>query len=45
MFVAGYRGSPLGVLDQTFLSQKKIFEAHNIFSNNVLNEDLAAFAV
>ena len=45
LFVAGYRGSPLGVLDQTFVGQQKLLDEHNVVFNNGLNEDLAATAV
>lgn len=45
MFIAGYRGSPLGIVDETFLKEQKLLDAHNIVFNNGLNEDLAATAV
>ena len=44
-FVSGYRGSPLGGLDTTFLKAKKHLEQHHIRIQPGLNEDLAATAV
>jgi indolepyruvate ferredoxin oxidoreductase len=44
-FISGYRGSPLGGLDQTFMRARKIFEASKIRFEPGLNEDLAATAV
>jgi indolepyruvate ferredoxin oxidoreductase len=45
MFIAGYRGSPVGGLDQAFLAQHKLLKSHDIVFSNGLNEDLAATAV
>ncbi len=45
MFVSGYRGSPVGMLDAALLRQKKILEEKNIRFVDGLNEDLAATAV
>ena len=44
-FISGYRGSPLGGLDQQFLRSKKLFDAQDIVFQPGLNEDLAATAV
>ena len=44
-FVTGYRGSPLGGLDQQFLRAGKLFERNDIVFQPGLNEDLAATAV
>ena len=44
-FVSGYRGSPLGGLDQQLLRAKKQLDAANILFQPGLNEDLAATAV
>ncbi|MCF8175410.1 MAG: indolepyruvate ferredoxin oxidoreductase family protein, partial [Burkholderiaceae bacterium] len=44
-FVTGYRGSPLGSVDQEFWKAKKILEAQHIRFQAGLNEDLAATAV
>ncbi len=44
-FVTGYRGSPLGGLDQQFLRAKKLFDQNNIVFQPGINEDLAATAV
>ncbi|WP_244599974.1 indolepyruvate ferredoxin oxidoreductase family protein [Blastochloris tepida] len=41
-FVTGYRGSPLGGLDQQFLRAKRLLEARDIRFQSGLNEDLAA---
>ena len=43
-FVSGYRGSPLGGLDQQLLRVKKLIEAAPIHFEPGLNEDLAATA-
>ena len=45
MFIAGYRGSPVGGLDQAFMAQNKLLTSHDIVFSNGLNEDLAATAV
>ncbi len=44
-FVSGYRGSPLGGLDQTLWQNSAELEAHRIKFQPGLNEDLAATAV
>src|SRR6266853_4334835 len=45
MFVSGYRGSPVGMLDAALLKQEKLLLEHNIRFVDGLNEDLAATAV
>ena len=45
MFVSGYRGSPLGMLDAALLRNRKALLEHNIHFVDGLNEDLAATAV
>ncbi len=44
-YVSGYRGSPLGGLDLTFMRARKFLEAHDIVFHPGLNEDLAATAL
>ncbi len=44
-FVSGYRGSPLGSVDQEFWKAKKILEPQHIRFQAGLNEDLAATAI
>lgn len=44
-FVSGYRGSPLGAVDQELWKAKKYLEASNIKFVPGLNEELAATAV
>ncbi|BAL26299.1 indolepyruvate ferredoxin oxidoreductase family protein [Azoarcus sp. KH32C] len=44
-FVSGYRGSPLGGLDQTLWKAKKHLAEHDIVFQPGVNEDLAATAV
>ena len=44
-FVSGYRGSPLGAVDQTLWKAKKHLEQHNIAFQPGLNEDIAATSV
>jgi indolepyruvate ferredoxin oxidoreductase len=44
-FVTGYRGSPLGGLDQAFWKAKKHAESHHIKFVPGVNEDLAATSV
>ncbi len=44
-FITGYRGSPLGGVDQTAVRAKKHLERHNVRFQPGLNEDLAATAV
>ncbi|MEH0195549.1 indolepyruvate ferredoxin oxidoreductase family protein [Caulobacter sp. CCNWLY153] len=44
-FVSGYRGSPLGGLDQQAARINKLLTAHDVVFKEGLNEDLAATAV
>jgi indolepyruvate ferredoxin oxidoreductase len=44
-YVSGYRGSPLGGIDQQFWRAKKLIEANDIKFEPGLNEDLAATAL
>ncbi|MBN9063651.1 MAG: indolepyruvate ferredoxin oxidoreductase family protein [Rhizobiales bacterium] len=44
-FISGYRGSPLGGLDQQFWRTKKLLEPQKIIFKPGLNEELAATAV
>ena len=44
-YVSGYRGSPLGGLDQQFMRAKPHLDKHNVLFQTGLNEDLAATAV
>src|SRR5215208_869719 len=44
-YVSGYRGSPLGGLDQQFWRAKEVLEAANVTFQAALNEDLAATAI
>ncbi len=45
MFVSGYRGSPLGMLDAALIKQQKMLIESNIHFVDGINEDLAATAV
>jgi len=45
MFVSGYRGSPVGMLDAALIRQQKTLLSNNIHFVDGLNEDLAATAV
>jgi indolepyruvate ferredoxin oxidoreductase len=45
MFVSGYRGSPVGMLDANFIKHQKTLLANHIHFVDGLNEDLAATAV
>jgi indolepyruvate ferredoxin oxidoreductase len=45
MFVSGYRGSPVGMLDAAFIKNQKTLLERNIHFVDGLNEDLAATAV
>ena len=44
-YVTGYRGSPLGGLDQAFQRAAPLLKPHNILFQPGLNEDLAATAL
>jgi indolepyruvate ferredoxin oxidoreductase len=44
-FISGYRGSPLGGLDQQIWSARRLVESHHIRFNPGVNEDLAATSV
>jgi indolepyruvate ferredoxin oxidoreductase len=44
-FISGYRGSPIGGLDQALWRAKKFTEAHNIHFLPGVNEDLAMTSV
>ncbi|MEP9366428.1 indolepyruvate ferredoxin oxidoreductase family protein [Xanthobacter sp. VNH20] len=44
-YVTGYRGSPLGGLDQQFGRARKLLTANDILFQSGLNEDLAATAL
>jgi indolepyruvate ferredoxin oxidoreductase len=44
-YVSGYRGSPLGGLDQQFLRAKPFLDRHDIVFRAGINEDLAATAL
>src|ERR1700730_14800987 len=45
MFVSGYRGSPVGMLDAALIKQQKLLREHNIKFVDGINEDLAATAM
>src|SRR4051794_20643251 len=44
-FVSGYRGSPLGGLDQALWRAQKHLESHHVKFQPGVNEDLAAAAI
>ena len=44
-FITGYRGSPLGSVDQTAAKARKHLEAHHVRFHPGLNEDLAATSI
>ncbi|MCA3175973.1 MAG: indolepyruvate ferredoxin oxidoreductase family protein, partial [Burkholderiales bacterium] len=44
-FISGYRGSPLGALDQALWKAKKHLARHNVVFQPGVNEDLGATAV
>src|SRR6202022_2228620 len=43
-YVSGYRGSPLGGLDQQFLRAKPFLDRHDVVFQPGINQDLAATA-
>ncbi len=45
MFISGYRGSPVGMLDAAFIKQQKTLLENHIHFVDGINEDLAATAV
>ncbi len=45
MFVSGYRGSPVGMLDAALIKQQKLLVQNHIHFVDGINEDLAATAV
>ena len=44
-YVTGYRGSPLGAVDQAFIQEKNLLSENEILFQEALNEDLAATAL
>src|SRR5690606_24983346 len=44
-YVSGYRGSPLGGLDQQFMRAQPFLDQHDVVFQTGLNEDLAATAL
>ncbi len=44
-YITGYRGSPIGSLDQQLMGIPHLLKAHNIVFQSGLNEDLAATAL
>ena len=44
-YISGYRGSPLGGIDQAMHGAKKYLDAHHIKFHPALNEDMAATAI
>ncbi|KAF1045868.1 MAG: hypothetical protein GAK35_01224 [Herbaspirillum frisingense] len=44
-FITGYRGSPLGAVDQTAEKARRYLEAHQVKFHPGMNEDLAATSV
>jgi indolepyruvate ferredoxin oxidoreductase len=44
-FISGYRGSPLGNVDQNAVKAKKYLDAHHVKFHPGINEDLAATSV
>ena len=44
-YISGYRGSPLGGLDQQLMAAKRFLEQHHVVFQPGVNEDLAATAL
>jgi indolepyruvate ferredoxin oxidoreductase len=44
-YVTGYRGSPLGTLDQQFIRAKRVLDQYDVRFQAGLNEDIAATAL
>ncbi|TDG14836.1 indolepyruvate ferredoxin oxidoreductase family protein [Seongchinamella unica] len=44
-FISGYRGSPLGTVDQSMWKARPWLEKHNVYFQAGINEELAATAV
>lgn len=44
-YVTGYRGSPLGALDQQFQKAARVLTPENVIFRAAINEDLAATAL
>jgi len=44
-YISGYRGSPLGNLDQQMASAKQHLDAHHVIAQPGVNEDMAATAL
>ena len=44
-YISGYRGSPLGALDQQLVLNRKLLEEHHVRFNPGVNEDLAATSI
>ena len=44
-FISGYRGSPLGGLDQALWSARRFLERHHIHFQPAINEELGATAI
>ncbi len=44
-FISGYRGSPLGLLDQSLWQAREFLDTHHLHFEPGVNEDLAATAV
>ena len=44
-FISGYRGSPLGALDQQLVLNRKLLEEHRVHFIPGFNEDLAATSI
>ncbi len=44
-YISGYRGSPLGNLDQQMAQAKRYLDAHHVIAHPAVNEDMAATAL